>query len=173
MRKTLSILFCFLTLTLFTQAQSNEIQTNGKVCGMPSTSCRDFEAHDLGFRLPAKMTWQKNYYSAFFYAIMLKSRPAVNDQNVDDDNCRNGFYQEAERLRIQSLFPDHKVFASRNGCYVPSVWYTNTNAAYEFIAVYAGQTEAAAKAYLRKVKSRSEFSDASIRRMKVVYGFGD
>lgn len=173
MKKLSLITFHILVFVLLCYGQSNEIQTNGKVCGKIPNSCKDADSNDLVFKLPAKLTWQKNYYSAFFYAVILKSRPAVNDENVDDDKCRQGYYSEVERLRIQTLFPNNKVFASRNGCYMPQIWYTNANAKYEFVAVYAGETELAAKAFLKTVKSNPEFTDANIRKMKVVLGYGD
>lgn len=156
-------------------AQSNEIQTNGKVCSDPSSACgKSFSDEALSFRLPAKLTWQRNYYSASFYAIILKSRAAVVDTSpMEDERCSQGYYSEQERKRIQKLFPSNKVFATRNGCYMPTIWYTNANNNYEFIAVYAGETEAQAKTFLKQVKAKKEFSGANIRKMKVVYGNGD
>lgn len=115
----------------------------------------------------------KELLLGIFYAVILKSRPAIVDQNVDDERCSRGYYPEDERLRIQRLFPGNKVFASRNGCYLAPIWYTNVNGKFEFVAVYAGETEAAARSLLKKVKQISEFSDANIRRMKVVFGNGD
>lgn len=49
----------------------------------------------------------------------------------------------------------------------------NANNNYEFIAVYAGSTKAEATEFLKQVKAKKEFSDANIRQMKVVYGYGD
>lgn len=105
-------------------AQSNEIQTKGKVCPNPSSPCvkitgKDvktypngvnaviskgeniFEDSDLSFRLPAKLTWQRNYYSANFYAIILKSRPAVRDKNrAVPSVCSQGYYSNEERKEV-------------------------------------------------------------------------
>ncbi len=85
------VLTVILTFPEISRAQSNEseIQTKGKVCPNPASPCvkkapnvsKVFEDADLSFRLPAKLTWQRNYYSANFYAIVLKSRPAVVDKN--------------------------------------------------------------------------------------------
>lgn len=179
MKQFVFVLGLAVTLTIiFTapavKAQSNEIQTNGKVCSNPSSPCgKGFEDNALSFKLPPKLTWQRNYYSASFYAIVLKSRAAVNDDHVDGDNCTRGYFSEEERERVQKMFPVNKVFASRNGCYLPTVWYTGVNSSYEFIAIYAGSTKAEAARLLKQIKAKEEFSSANIRQMKVVYGYGD
>lgn len=154
---------------------AQDVETNGSVCGNPASPCVKsyrFPPHDLSFTLPAKLKWQTNYRSAYFYAIILKSRPVVQDENVDDVRCSRGYYSEEERSRVQALFPAKKVFATRNGCYMPSVWYTNVNSKYEFVSVYAGTTEAEAKALLPTVKVKG-FIDANIRKMHVALGNGD
>ncbi len=40
------------------------------------------------------------------------------------------------------------------------------------LAVYAGETQTGANAFLKMVKAKG-FSDANIRKMQVVLGFGD
>lgn len=173
--KILKILCLFYLSALVATAQSsNEIQTKGKVCPSPVSACgNSFEDNDLSFHLPSKLIWQRNYYSADFYAVILKSRAAVQDRNVDDDRCSQGYFAESERKKIQLLFLNNKVFASRNGCYMPRVWYDGANNQYEFIAVYAGESKTQADAFLNQVRRRKEFSDANSRKMKVVYGYGD
>jgi hypothetical protein len=180
----LTVIFSF---PEFSQAQSNEseIQTKGKVCPNPALPCvkkapsvaKVFEDADLSFRLPAKLTWQRNYHSANFYAIILKSRPAVMDKNrAAPSVCSQGYYSEEERKEIQKMFPTHKVFASRNGCAGYELGYTNAyegNENKEFVAVYAGNTEAEAKRFFKKVKAKKEFAGASYRKMQVVLGYGD
>ncbi|HEX9960010.1 MAG TPA: hypothetical protein VGB00_03705 [Pyrinomonadaceae bacterium] len=169
------------------RAQSNEfkIQTKGKVCSNPSAPCvkmviKDrniFEVADLSFKLPAKLTWGNNYYSANFYAIVLKSRPAVVDKSRGAESvCSQGYYLEEERKEIQEMFPANKVFASRNGCAGYYFGYTNAyegNEIKEFVAVYAGNTEAEAKRFLKKVRAKKEFAGANYRKMQVGLGYGD
>ncbi len=92
---------------------------------------------------------------------------------MEEEKCSQGYYSEDERSRVQDLFPTHKVFASRIGCYMATVWYTNVKNDYEFLAVYAGNTEAEAKIFLKQLKAKKEFPGANIRKMQVVYGYGD
>jgi len=176
-----------------------EIQTKGKVCPNPASPCvklvgigsktypdgvnaviskgeNIFEDADLSFRLP-KLTWQRNYYSANFYAIILRIRPAVIDKSrMDKPKCEQGYYSEEERKEVQEMFPTHKVFASRNGCAFYYFGYTNAyegDELKEFVAVYAGNTEAEAKRFLKKVRAKKEFAGATYRKMQVVLGYGD
>lgn len=95
---------------------------------------------------------------------------------MDKEKCSQGYYPEDERKRIQAMFPTHKVFASRNGCFAPMITYTNDKvgeARSEFIAVYAGNTETEAKRFLKLVRATNEFAGASYRKMQVVLGYGD
>ena len=174
MKKTLGYLITVLLCISFVQAQSNEIQTNGKVCGNPSAPCShnkiNFSAEDLSFKLPRTLKWQTDYSSANFYAIILKSRKAISAENVDD-KC-GGYFSESERGSTQKQFPNNKVFASRFGCEVFGIGYTNVNHDYNILAVYSGETEADAKNFLKTVKAKG-YSDANIRKMQVVLSYGD
>lgn len=175
MKKALLILIVFFLCAAL--AHSQDVETNGKVCGNANSSCNHakwrFQGHDLSFRLPTNLKWQTNYRSAHFYAIIIKSRPAVVDSDVDSDNCSKGYYSEVERMKVQKEFPANKVFASRNGCYgTTGIFYTNANSAYEFIAVYAGETRQQANTFLKIVRGKG-FADANVRRMQVILGFGD
>lgn len=155
---------------------SNEIHTNGSVCGDPSGPCKNpyqFQDNNLSFHLPQQLTWQNNYYSAKFYAVILKSKPAVVDNGPDSGACEQGIVPEAERQRIQAIFPTHKVFTSTFGCYMTDVWYLNTDNAYNFVAVYAGESLVDAKSLLAKVKATGQFPEANIRKTQVVLGYGD
>jgi hypothetical protein len=173
-------LLCFIVILFwasFAQGQSSEIQTNGKVCGNPSAPCSHskwkFEAHDISFKLPRTLKWHKNYYSANFYAIILKSKPAIKDPDgvAGNKEC-SGYFSETERSDAQKQFPANKVFASRFGCDITGVAYTDVDYDYNILAVYAGETEAQAKNFLKTVKAKG-FSDANIRKMQVVLGYGD
>jgi len=128
-----------------------------QVCGDPTVRCRTdvtFEAHDLPFGLPQNaVIWE----SEMFYAIILKSINAKDDcdQHVS----------ESDRLAAQTLFPNHKVFATR--CAEPgNLFYTNTNPDYKFMAVYAGATRTEAMRMLDRVKATGQYPTANLRRMR-------
>jgi hypothetical protein len=95
-----------------------------------------------------------------FYAVMLVSVSAP------DDSC-DVFVPEGQRRAAQSLFPDHKVFASR--CAEPGeVSYSNTSSKAHFMAVYAGSTLADANRMMAAVKATGKFPGASVRRMRAM-----
>jgi hypothetical protein len=177
MKKALLCLVTILFCVTLAQTQSNEIQTKGKVCGNASAPCSHtkwkFEANDISFKLPRTLQWHKNYYSADFYAIILRSQRAVEDPDgpAGDREC-SGYFSEGERIAAQKQFPGNKVFASRFGCGLTSIAYTNVNTGYNILAVYAGNTEREAQRLLKIVKAEG-YSDANIRKMQVVLGYGD
>lgn len=128
------------------------------VCGNPNVPCRTnytFQPFDLPFRVPNTAVL---YETELFYAVILKSKPAPND------DC-DVFFSETERLSIQPLFPDRKVFASR--CADPEhLYYTNTKPDHRIMAVYAGKTLAEANRTLAAVQATKKFAGANIRRMR-------
>jgi hypothetical protein len=131
---------------------------NSPVCSDPQEPCAGFRDHDLSFILPADGKARAEARSAPFFAVMLKTTAP----------CAK---VEAERREIQSLFPRHKVFASRFECdgdVENNVRYTNTDPGRGFIAVYGGMTRADAEALLEKAHSMKRFAGANVRRMQVV-----
>ena len=135
----------------------------GDVCGDPATKCQTsfaFEKNDLPFVINGEVQF-KEYQSAFFHAVVLKSVKAAAG-----DNC--SFVPETERLEVQRLFPKNKVFTSRVGCPESQILYDGVNQDYNFLAVYGGTTRADAEKVLHQVKSR--YPDANIRRMRVIRG---
>ena len=174
--RAFTVILIVLTGSLF--VYSDEVHTGGKVCSNPSRSCQSakwkFEAWDLSFPLPGELKWQSNYYSADFYAVLLKSKPAVPDPDGPAGSAEcSGNFSEQERLQTQSLFPNQKVFASRFGCGHMAVGYTNINYNYNFLAVYAAETQSAANTFLAAVKATGKFPSANIRKMQVVIDYGD
>lgn len=145
------------------------------MCGNPAAPCRSskwkFQPYDLSFRLPPRLKWLNNYDSASFYAVILKTRKAVPAKDVESE-CA-GFFTEPERRKVQSMFTRNKVFASRMGCNSPGIGYTGVDTDNNFLAVYAGETQAAADAFLQKVKVNGQFPEASVKQMKVVLDYGD
>lgn len=130
------------------------------VCGNPRLACKSaitFEAYDLPFQLPESAVI---YDTELFYAVILKS------VSVPPDNC-DTFVPESERLAAQALFPDHKVFTSR--CAEPGhLSYSNTSSKAQFMALYAGTTQAEANRMLAAVQATGNFPGANLRRMRAV-----
>jgi hypothetical protein len=128
------------------------------ICGNPNEACRTaitFQPYDLPFRVPASLVIHD---TELFYAVILKSMPAPND------NC-DIFIPESDRVEAQALFPDRKVFASR--CAEPeSLFYTNTKRDHRIMAVYAGKTLAEANRVFAAVKATGKFPGANVRRMR-------
>lgn len=170
MIRTLAIFLLFLNFSAF----AKDIQTSGAICSIPENSCQsstyEFEPHELPFQLPAALEWQSAHYSEHFYAVILRSIPAIARTDPNSDEPCKGFISEKDRLQIQKKFPQHKVFTSRNGCF-PMVYYTNVNDKYNFIAVYAGNNETDAKSMVARAK-QAGFQDANLRKMQVVVDNG-
>ncbi len=143
-------------------------QTQSRVCSNPQLPCtassHDFQPNELSYNTPTTLKKNTPYYSDFFWGIMLISRKAILYE--ENTACR-GYFTEQERLKIQKMFPNNKVFASRSGCRT-EVSYSNTNRAYEFIALFAGDTKAEAKEFLKEVKRTGKFVGPNIRRMQVI-----
>lgn len=130
----------------------------GRVCPDPAHPCAGFRPHDLSFVLPAGGAARAEDRSAPFYAVVLRSAP----------RCALG---ERERRAAQALFPRNKVFATRFECdgdVENNVTYTGVDARHGFLAVYAGDTRAAADAALARVRATGRFPGANLRRMQVV-----
>jgi hypothetical protein len=144
-----------------TTAQKRRAVKHLSICGNPTVPCKTtatFEPHDLPVRLPEHAVI---YDTDLFYAIILKSVSAK------DDDC-DVFVPEDERLATQALFPDHKVFSSR--CAAPAgLSYSNTSAQARFMAVYAGPTLADANSMLAAAKATGKFPGANIRRMRAAF----
>jgi hypothetical protein len=144
-----------------TSAQKRRPVTHLPVCGNPTVPCKTtatFEPYDLPFRLPKTAVI---YDTDLFYAIILKSVSAK------DDDC-DVFVPEEERLATQALFPDHKVFSSRCAM-AGALSYSNTNPNQHFMAVYAGMTPAEANRMLAAVKATGKVPGANLRRMRATF----
>jgi hypothetical protein len=145
-----------------TAGQSRQRPRRASICGNPRVACKTsetFQPHDLPFRVPKNAVI---FDTELFYAIILKSIPAK------EEDCRV-FVPEAERLRAQALFPDHKVFTSRCadlGDPDSMLFYTNVDPNFRIMAVYGGATLAEAKRVLEAVKATGKFPGAYMRRMR-------
>jgi hypothetical protein len=128
------------------------------VCGNPLVICKTsvpFKPYDLPFRVPQDAVI---FDTELFHAIVLKS-VGKNDKDCDV------FVPESERLAVQALFPEHKVFTSRCAD-IETLHYTNTDAQHRFMGLYAGLTLAEAKRLLEAVRATGKFPGANIRRMR-------
>ena len=141
------------------QAVARKVVTQGEVCPDPQKPCTEvgsFKPNELSFRIASKFDFDRGQdRSAPFYAAILKSGAlcAIPD---------------AERVAVQAQFPGRKVFVHQYFCqdFGDKVTYTNVNRKAGFVAVYAGKTEAEARAFLAEAKAK--YPDANLRRMQVV-----
>ena len=128
------------------------------VCGDPAKPCPGFREHDLSFaRSPVAMARDEERSEPFFAVIL-----------VSGNRCA---IPEAERRRIQSLFPSRKVFSMRFECdgdVENNVTYTNVDARRGFVAVYGGTTREQGEKALAGARAKG-FKDANLRRMQAVF----
>jgi hypothetical protein len=142
-----------LSFTASSEAQKRPAR-RPQVCGDPAMRCGEFQPFDLQFR------WPRNaviFETEPFYAIILQSINAKND-------CETHISEDA-RLEAQRLFPRNKVFADRCPD-AGSIYYSNTNADYRFMAVYAGKTRVEAGRLLATVRATGKYPTANLRRMQ-------
>jgi hypothetical protein len=131
----------------------------GKVCGDPTARCatkNEFQPFDLPFQFGNGVIADSEY----FYAIIIKSV-----KNTDDSNCET-IISENERLAVQKLFPQNKVFAYK--CFETG-WnfYTNVKNGVSFMAIYAGKSLPEANKFLKSVQQLNKFGNLSLRRMQI------
>ena len=138
------------------------IVTQGAVCAQPAKPCTlaggPFKPNELSFHAPRRFNFDRGEdRSQPFYAVILQSGPLCG---ID----------EPRRLRVQQRFPDRKVFVHRYFCedFGDKVTYSGVDRKQGFIAVYAGATEAQAKAFLEKLNASGDYPGANLRKMQVV-----
>ena len=128
------------------------------VCGDPAKPCPGFREHDLSFTRSSVPMARDEERSQPFFAVIL----------VSGDRCA---IPEAERRRIQALFPSRKVFSMRFECdgdVENNVTYTNVDAKRGFVAVYGGAAREEAQKVLADARAKG-FKDANLRRMQAVF----
>lgn len=150
-----AVLACVCAFT----AAATENRTPGQIHDYPGTeTATSRNPHNLSFEYPNDGLARAEFRSDEFYAIILKSA----------ERCT---LSEADRLGIQELFPENKVFMDRFECDEASednVTYTNINPDYSFIAVYAGTGIEDANQLLDGMDLAARFPGANIRRMQAV-----
>jgi uncharacterized protein len=133
------------------------VVTQGKVCGDPDRPCSGFKPNELSFDITTPFAFDRGRdKSPPFYAVILKSAALCG-------------LADSERLRAQKVFPRAKVFLHRYFCedFGDKVTYSGVNEKSGFIAVYAGDTEAAAQPMLALARA-SGYTDANIRRLEAI-----
>lgn len=133
----------------------------GKICGNPQLKCRTgdmvFQDYEMAFEFPKGDMVIVD--SEPFYAIILKTVKPNSEADCEKTISDN------ERLEIQKLFTENKVFALK--CYEPgNIYYTNVANNVNFIAVYAGKTLIEANGFLKTVKATGNYKGANIRKMQ-------
>ena len=134
-----------------------KVVSQGAVCADPDRPCPGFKANEMSFRIATPFKFDRGRdKSQPFYAVILKSAPICS-------------LADAERVRAQKVFPRAKVFLHRYFCedFGDKVTYSNINEKTGFVAVFAGDTVAAAESSLALAKA-SGYPDANIRRMEVI-----
>jgi len=150
----------FLALSSATVAQTS----GGAVCHQPSLECSSsysFAPYQLPFTIKEKLVFGKSYQSEEFYAVVVKSVKASADSDCT-------IVSEAERLEAQKLWPSTKVFASHLNCPEELVLYENVDRNFNFLAVYAGRTLKEAQRVLTQIKANPRYSQAYLKRMRVI-----
>lgn len=143
---------------LLSLTSATSADTEGKVQPNPASACsgRDFKPHELCFETPQDEIARAEFRSEPFYAVILRTA----------ERCT---IAEEERLEVQALFPQHKVFSMRFHCdenIEENIGYTNVNDKFGFLAVYAGRTLQEANERLTEVRTAGRFPGANIRRMR-------
>ncbi|MBM4132740.1 MAG: hypothetical protein FJ245_03135 [Nitrospira sp.] len=165
----LSIVLAFPTfLGAMVQAQDQVT-----VCPDPAQPCtsaaKTFAPYELTFQLPDKLEPNKDYKTRPFQAVILKTFPKFEPGGNECDGGEFSTKVERQRLTLQKLFPDRKVFAAHQCPDMGAVLYEVTGKPYDqfFIAVYGGETKAEAKRVLSQI--RGKLSRPTIKEMQAVY----
>lgn len=131
---------------------------DGSIFPDPAQPHPGFKPHQLAFATPRDGVARAEFRSQPFFAVILKTAPRCS-------------IAEAERLRVQALFPSNKVFATRYECedsVEEHITYTNVDPKWGFLAVHAGSTSAKGEQLLRKVVATAGFPGANLRKMQAV-----
>ena len=155
-----------LSLFSVTGISGQKASKQGRICGNPNVKCKTdktfFEPNQIPFETSSNFVI---FESQIFYAVILKSKK-VADIFAADNNCRN-VVSEDERLKVQKLFPNNKVFTQN--CGYSDLYYTDLQDSTVFMAVYGGRTLAEAQNFLKIVKRKTEFEGAYLKKMQAQF----
>ncbi len=164
--KNKTIFLLIVCLFSVIEAFGQKASKQGKICGNPNTNCKTdkslFEPNEIPFETSSSFVI---FESQTFYAVILKSKK-VADIFADDNNCRN-IASEEERLNVQKLYPNNKVFTQN--CGYNNLYYTGIQDSTVFIAVYGGKTLAEAQNFLKIVEQNQKFKGAYIKKMQAQF----
>jgi hypothetical protein len=162
--------------TLEPKATPKPAMQPNAVCPDPAKPChhkeKRFDDWELSFKMPAKLPPNKAVKSAPFYAVILKTYPMGED-------CDSGEFieaAEADRKREQANQLQRKVFAAYECPNMGAVNYDfegrfdtkkESIVIGNFIAIYAGTTEAEGVEALRFLKN--EYPQAQLKQMTALY----
>lgn len=163
MKKIISVLMFSLLVFSVAYGQKTPKVIQGNICGNPNIKCKTDSSLFVSFELPFEVPENFIVYeSKPFYAIILKSQ-TVKDMFGGDGDCK-AVATEAERIEVQKLFPQNKVFAQN--CGYGAVYYTGVKENTVFMAVYGGTTLAQAQKFLSVVQKTGKFENAYIKKMQ-------
>lgn len=134
----------------------------GKLCHNPNAACNtiaQFEPYDMPFEVPEE---GGIFESEPFYAVVLRSYKVAGDNDTK-------YIPESERLKVQDMFPDRKVFASRASPEPGSVFYVDVPFDVRFLAIYGGKTQAEANGIAAEVKAGGKYTGAYVKKMQVSF----
>lgn len=142
-------------------------RAQSRVCPDPDHPCAKdrIDNHDISFALPKRVVANRDYTSAPFYAVILRRI------RIEGDCATEEF--DPERLKAQKLFPQNKVFFEVECPDMGADSYTESGGQQlrNFIAVYAGQTNAEAAAFLKIVRATQKFPQARIVKMTTTFNW--
>lgn len=170
----------FAMLLLVAAREGGAQEARNAICPDPPTPCTSpavvFKPHQLSFKVLRKGAKGAGplAVSASFYAVILQS--VASDHSNPEPKCESHI-PEDERLAAQKLFPERKVFASRYDCGEEGSFFNYVDESrkgfdpeHNFMAVYAGETTAQARATLRRVQATGRFPGANLRKMHLQLG---
>lgn len=156
------LMLALLTVPIYLALVSDGLaddKLTGQIHDYPSDDAGSaLKLHQLSFELPSDQVARADFKSEEFYAIILKSAARCSLKNE-------------ERMEIQGMFPNNKVFMDLFGCdeyEEESITYTNTNPDYAFIAVFGGKSLEQAKQLFDQNNLAKKFPGANIRKMQAV-----
>jgi hypothetical protein len=163
MKKSLFIFTELLLLVAAALLVAGDARAQSRVCSDPAAPCGGdrFDPYDISHALPRRIVPNRDYTSAPFYAVILRSLPETEDCEA----------YESERLGAQELFPRHKVFSQVECPDMGADTYREAGRKplRNFMAVYAGQTAAQAAAFLKTVQATKRFPRARLARLTTTY----
>jgi hypothetical protein len=171
MKKYLESAFVTFGLLLIVTCAQAGAQTAAKVCGDPAAPCKSavkaFAPYELSFQLPRRVKANVDYKSAPFFGVVLHTTAMDPDSECDQGEFSSKL--EKERKRVQSMFPERKVFADNQCPDMGAVGYVvngqaNTDT---LLAVFGGDSPAEAEQVLAKVRTR--YPKAAVKKMQVVF----